>query len=108
MAIRAATHGFWRGFFSGLVLAAAGLLALAWFHPPVPFLPPEVSPDKLVAPGAPSQPFDPGATQMPGETGLLPAPPAKPLIKGIPTPETAPEVPGAATGSPSLVPATKP
>jgi hypothetical protein len=52
MATKAATHGFWRGFLSGLVLAAAGLLALAWFYPPGRSTPPEAGAGAVEAPGA--------------------------------------------------------
>lgn len=50
------THGFWKGVLAGLLVAAAGLLALAWLHPPRPLMPPEVDPGALEAPAAPGQP----------------------------------------------------
>ena len=51
-----ATYGFWRGALAGLVVAAAGALALAWVYPPRPLLAPEVDPGALEAPAAPGQP----------------------------------------------------
>jgi hypothetical protein len=72
------------------VLAAAGLVALAWFFPPLPLLPPEVDPGALQAPAAPGQP-DGVAGRRPAATGPEPAPaPEKPQIADAPALEAAP------------------
>ena len=48
MATERGTRGFWRGFLTGTIIAAAVGLGLAWAVPPVPILPPEVAPETLV------------------------------------------------------------
>jgi hypothetical protein len=107
MATPTRARGFWRGFVTGLVVAAAVGLALAFVFPPVPSRPPEVGPDATTAPAGPEPPEDTAEPAGPAEQGMLPASPTKPLIEGMPTPEVAPAVPGYA-GSPSLLPQTLP
>ena len=102
-----ATYGFWRGFFVGLVLAAAGVLALAWVYPPRPLTPPEIGAGALEAPSAPGQPQGAAEPEAPRSEALLPPAPAKPLIADAPAPDAAPEAGGGA-GSPSLMPKTTP
>ena len=103
------TRGFWRGFVTGTIIAAAIGLGLAWAFPPVPMLPPEVAPETLVPPGAPDRPADPAEPAPAPVEGLLPAPPDKPLIADLPAPDAAPGAsPGAGRGSPSLVPQDTP
>ena len=104
MAAERRTHGFWKGFLTGLVLAAAGLLALAWLNPPRPLLPPEVDPGALEAPAAPDQPQGAAEPVAPGAQALLPPAPATPLIADAPAPDPAP----GAAGSPSLMPKATP
>jgi hypothetical protein len=101
MATERGTRGFWRGFLTGTIIAAAVGLGLAWAVPPVPMLPPEVAPETLVPPGAPDRPADPAEPAPAPVEGLLPAPPDKPLIADVPAPDAAP-------GSPSLVPQATP
>ncbi|HET9069523.1 MAG TPA: hypothetical protein VFN28_12825 [Amaricoccus sp.] len=83
------TRGFWKGFLTGLVLAAAGLLALAWFYPPRPLLPPEVDPRALAAPAAPGQP-DGVTAPAPAEPRSAPreAPRSAPRSGPAPVPAT--------------------
>ena len=64
-----ATYGFWRGFFVGLVLAAAGALALAWVYPPRPLLAPEIGAGALEAPAAPGQPRGAAEPEAPRSDG---------------------------------------
>ena len=78
-----ATYGFWRGFFVGLVLAAAGVLALAWVYPPRPPSPPEIGAGALEAPSAPGQPQGAAEPEAPRSEALLPPAPAKPLIADV-------------------------
>jgi hypothetical protein len=99
MATQAKTHGFWRGFLAGLVLAAAALLALAWLYPPKPLMPPEVDAGALEAPGAPGRPEVAAEPAAPGPEDALPAAPAAPAIAGSPAPEAAPGTPGDAAPS---------
>ena len=102
MAGQTRARGFWRGFFSGIVLAVLAGLALAWFYPPVPATPPEVAPASLVPPQAPEQPQAVSEPEKPRPQGsLMPPPPPGPLIAVSPGPEAAPGRPG----SSSLVPA---
>ena len=85
-----ATYGFWRGFFVGLVLAAAGVLALAWVYPPRPLMPPEVDPRALEAPAAPGQP-DGVTAPAPAEPSPGPATgPATPQIGDAPASDAVP------------------
>ncbi|MFO1209987.1 MAG: hypothetical protein U1E40_12315 [Amaricoccus sp.] len=98
---RARTRGFWRGFLTGIGLAALAGLAAAWFLPPVPATPPEVTPGSLTAPQPPEQPqavSEPGPPQAQGS--LMPPPAPGPLIAVSPGQEVAPGQPG----SSSLVP----
>jgi hypothetical protein len=109
MATERDASGFWPGFLTGTLLAAAIGLALAWVFPPVPTLPPEVAPEALVPPVAPDRPADPAEPEAAPVEGLLSAPPDKPLIAGVPAPDAAPVAPDAAApGSPSLVPGATP
>jgi hypothetical protein len=99
MARGSGTRGFWRGLLTGLLLAAAAGLALAWLFPPL--RPPEVAGEALVPP-EPLAP--PGAVAEPpraGGGGLLPPPAGAPLVAGRPAPEASPKRP--AEGA-SLVP----
>ena len=101
--------GFWRGFLLGLVLAAAGLLALALAFPPVPATPPEIDPAAASGPAAPASPALGAAPEAPSEAPLGPVAPGPLLDAGgaqATPPSLAPVAPpqGAATG-PSLVPA---
>jgi hypothetical protein len=100
MAAQPATHGFWRGFLVGLILAAAGVLALAWFYPPRPLLPPEVDAGALEAPGAPGLPAGAAEPAPPGPEGALPAAPTAPAIAGNPAPDAAPEMTDGAAALP--------
>jgi hypothetical protein len=89
------THGFWKGLLVGLLVAAAGLLALAWLYPPRPLIPPEVDPGALQAPAAPGQP-DGAASLAPAGTGAAPAPRREtareaPKIADAPASESAPD-----------------
>ena len=78
-------RGFWRGFFTGIVLVAAAGLALAWVYPPVPATPPQVAPTSLEAPPAPGQPEGVAEPATPSrQETLLPAPPPGPLIAADP------------------------
>jgi hypothetical protein len=104
MATQPGTHGFWRGFFTGLLLAAAAGLLLAWAYPPLPLLPPEIDEGTLRAPGAPGLPEGDAGPEPLRAEGVLPAPPPAPLIAEVPTPEAAPEPEESPGGSPSLVP----
>lgn len=73
MATQAAAHGFWRGVFTGLVIAAALAAALAWFFPPLRA--PEIPPGTLDAPSAPGTPDGQAAPPSPGQaTPPAPAP----------------------------------
>ena len=73
------------GFFVGLVLAAAGMLALAWVYPPRPPRPPEIGAGALEAPSAPGQPQGAAEPEAPRSgDALLPPAPAKPLIADAP------------------------
>ena len=105
MATERATYGFWKGFLTGLVLAAAGLLALAWVYPPQPLMAPEIGAGALEAPAAPGQPQGAAEPEAPRSDALLPSAPAKPLIADAPAPDAAPE---AGAGSPSLMPKATP
>ncbi len=107
MATERATHGFWKGILSGLVVAAAGLLALAWLYPPRPLLPPEIDPGALEAPAAPGQPQGAAEPEAPRSEALLAPVPAKPIIEDVPAPDVAPATAGPA-GTPSLVPGSRP
>ena len=94
-----ATHGFWRGFLTGLVLAAAAALALAWLYPPRPLLPPEVDAGALEAPGAPGRPEAAAEPAAPRPEGALPSAPAAPAIAASPAPEADPGAPDGAAPS---------
>ena len=85
------THGFWKGLLVGLLVAAAGLLALAWVNPPRPLMPPEVDPGALEAPAAPGQP-DGAAALEPAATGPAPVSQREaPKIADAPASESAPD-----------------
>ena len=103
------TRGFWKGFFTGLLLAAAGLLALAWFHPPQPLLPPEMDAGALEPPAAPGQrdgTTGPETAAATAAAGGMPVPvPAEPTFADLPAPAAPPE-PAAGAGSPSTGPTT--
>lgn len=101
------THGFWAGLLTGILLSLAGLLALAWLHPPVPLLPPDVDAGALEAPAGPGQPESAAEPAVPRAEGMLAPTPAKPLIADVPAPEAAPR-PEGDPGSASLVPVAKP
>jgi hypothetical protein len=94
-----ATYGFWRGFVIGLVLAAAAVLALAWFYPPKPLLPPEVDAGALEPPDAPGRPEAAAEPAAPRPESELPAAPAAPSISESPGPEAAPDSQEGATPS---------
>src|SRR6476646_97816 len=102
MAGQAGTRGFWRGFFTGIVLALLAGLVLAWRYPPVPATPPDLDPAATQAPSAADAP---GAavcgTASPTQSGgrLRSRPPA-PLVDVKRAPDAAP---GSGPGSPSLV-----
>ncbi len=109
MARQAGSHGFWRGVLAGLLVAAAGLLALALAYPPEPLRQPEITPGSTLPPAAPAAPADlPQPPRNETGSGLLPAAPSAPLIEGVPTPDPAPSAPAGAAGSPSLVPSSQP
>lgn len=91
-------RGFWRGFFTGLVLAALGLVGLAVAFPPLQ--PPEVPEGSQQAPSAPGQPQ---GMAGPAPGGLLPSPAPAPLVPGLPDAAApAADPPPAGGGSPSL------
>jgi hypothetical protein len=105
---------FWRGVLFGLVLAAAGLIALALAYPPVPAEPPALAPGALSAPAAPAEPDAPAGAQITSTEAVRPLGPVAPgpLLEG-----GAPEAPPAVARqqqpaapepgpSPSLVPGT--
>lgn len=68
-------RGFWRGLVSGVALAAAAALALAYVFPP--FFAPSVDPVTQVAPAAPAvparaaSPTQPRAAALPADSGQL-------------------------------------
>ncbi len=96
------TYGFWRGVLTGLVVALAAALALAWWFPPLRA--PEVGDELQVAPPPPGAPSGGAAP------GPLLAPAPGPLIDGMPAAhpqDQAPEPPAGSPGpspGPSLVP----
>ena len=99
MATQPRPRGFWRGFFTGLIVAALGLVALAIAYPPL--RPPEVTEGSLQPPAAPDRPQQ---TAEPAPAGLLPSPAPAPLVPGLPDQATAADAaPPAGPGSPSLV-----
>ena len=65
MAAQARSGGFWRGVFTGLVVAAVLAAALAWLFPPLRA--PEIPPGTLDAPAAPGTPVGQAAPQSPGQ-----------------------------------------
>jgi hypothetical protein len=97
MATQARGRGFWRGFFTGLILAVLGAVGLAIAFPPLQ--PPEVPEGSLQAPAAPGRPE---GIAEPEAGGLLPPSAPAPLVPGLPEagePEAAPS----GAGSPSRV-----
>jgi hypothetical protein len=98
MATQPRGRGFWRGFLTGLVVTALGLVALAIAFPLLRA--PEVPEGSLQAPAGPVEPQG-MAGSAPG--GLLPAPAPAPLVPGLPDATTpAADAPPAGAGSPSL------
>lgn len=106
--------GFWRGFLTGLVLAALALLGLALAYPPVPRTPPELTPEAVTAPPPPPAPelvVSPEPAAAPPalqDRGPEPSPPAAPgdaaAVPNPPAPTPAPSVPAPAS-SPTPTPA---
>lgn len=93
------THGFWAGFFAGLVVSALAATALALLNP-LPSFPPEVSSGALEAPAAPEAPSAQGIL-APAAPGPLTGDAAAPELPPAPAADPFENSPA---GSPSLVP----